>query len=150
MRPLLSAALLASLLAACASPPAESPRQSGEPLALRIVAVNDFHGYLEPPTGGWAPPGPADGPKPARIAAGGAPRLAAAIDSLRQGLPHSIVVSAGDNIGASPLASALFHDEPSVEALGRMGVSLSALGNHEFDRGQVELLRIANGGCHPR
>lgn len=150
MRRLLSAALLVWLLAGCASRPAESPRQTGEPLALRIVAVNDFHGYLEPPTGGWTPLGPADdGAKAARIAAGGAPRLAAAIDSLRQESRHAIVVSAGDNIGASPLASALFHDEPSVEALGRMGVSLSAVGNHEFDRGQVELLRIANGGCHP-
>lgn len=149
MRPLLPAVLLAALLAACASFPGSSPRSVGETLSLRIVAVNDFHGYLEPPAGGWTAPARAEGDKPTRIAAGGAARLATAIDSLRAGHRHSIVVSAGDNVGASPLASALFHDEPSADALGRMGVSLSAVGNHEFDRGRAELLRIANGGCHP-
>lgn len=148
MRPVLPAVLLSALLAACASPPGGvPPRLAGEPLALRIVALNDFHGYLEPPAGGWTVR--AEGERPERIAAGGAARLAAAIDSLREGHRHSIVVSAGDNIGASPLASALFQDEPSAEALGRMGVTLSVVGNHEFDRGRAELLRIANGGCHP-
>lgn len=146
MKPWAAVALLAALLAACASPP---PRPVGEPLPLRIVAVNDFHGYLEPPAGGWLVPANEPGGKPVRVAAGGAARLAAAIDSLRDGQRHSIVVSAGDNIGASPLASALLQDEPSAEVLGRLGVALSAVGNHEFDRGRAELLRIAGGGCHP-
>ena len=59
------------------------------------------------------------------------------------------MVSAGDNIGASPLVSGLFHDEPTIEAFNAMGVDISAVGNHEFDEGSAELLRMQDGGCHP-
>ena len=58
-------------------------------------------------------------------------------------------VAAGDLIGASPLLSGLFHDEPTIEALSLMGLEVSAVGNHEFDEGRDELLRMQNGGCHP-
>ncbi len=58
-------------------------------------------------------------------------------------------MAAGDLIGASPLLSALFNDEPTVEALSMMGLAISAVGNHEFDDGKDELLRMQNGGCHP-
>ena len=89
--------------------------------------------------GGWA-----------RSNAGGAAHLATAIRELRAAKPHSAVVGAGDLVGASPLDSALFHDEPTVAALGEAGLELSSVGNHEFDRGRDELLRLANGGCHPK
>ena len=59
-------------------------------------------------------------------------------------------MAAGDLIGASPLLSAAFHDEPTVEALGLAGLDLASVGNHEFDEGADELLRIQHGGCHPR
>jgi 5'-nucleotidase len=59
------------------------------------------------------------------------------------------VVSAGDLIGASPLLSALFHDEPTIEAMNLLGLDFNAVGNHEFDEGAAELLRMQNGGCHP-
>ena len=55
----------------------------------------------------------------------------------------------GDNIGASPLASALFHDEPTIDFLNAIGMNASAVGNHEFDEGYTELLRMQFGGCHP-
>ena len=58
-------------------------------------------------------------------------------------------VAAGDLIGATPLLSALFHDEPTVEALGAMGLEVSSVGNHEFDKGVTELLRMQGGGCSP-
>ena len=58
-------------------------------------------------------------------------------------------VAAGDLIGASPLLSAMFHDEPTIESLSLMGLAISAVGNHEFDKGKAELLRMQNGGCHP-
>ena len=58
-------------------------------------------------------------------------------------------VSAGDLIGATPLVSALFHDEPSIEAFNAMGLDYNGVGNHEFDEGVTELLRMRYGGCHP-
>ena len=63
---------------------------------------------------------------------------------------NTITVAAGDLIGASPLLSAAFHDEPTIEALGLAGLDLASVGNHEFDEGADELLRIQNGGCHPQ
>ncbi len=62
---------------------------------------------------------------------------------------NTAVVSAGDLIGASPLLSALFHDEPTIEAMNRIGLDLNAVGNHEFDEGADELLRMQRGRCHP-
>jgi 5'-nucleotidase len=78
---------------------------------------------------------------------GGAARMGATLTALRSGKAHSITVAAGDLIGASPLESAYFLDEPSIAALSRMGLDLAAVGNHEFDRGTAELRRIQDGGC---
>jgi len=59
----------------------------------------------------------------------------------------TLVVGAGDLIGATPLASGLFHDEPAVEVLNYLGLNLTSVGNHEFDKGTQELLRLQAGGC---
>ena len=125
---------VATGLAGCAH--RSSPRAVSAPLELRVVAFNDFHGHLEPVEG-------ADG------AIGGAAYLAAHVARLRSEAEHAIVVSAGDLIGASPLVSALFQDEPTVLAMNRMGLDLNAVGNHELDEGLGELLRVVEGGCHP-
>lgn len=58
-------------------------------------------------------------------------------------------MAAGDLIGGSPALSGLFRDEPSVESLNAMGLDVSGVGNHEFDRGVTELIRMQDGGCHP-
>lgn len=108
---------------------------------VQILAVNDFHGNLEPPAGSSGRIG--------TINAGGAEYLATHIRRLRAANANTIVVSAGDMIGASPLLSALFHDEPTIEAFNSMGLDFNAVGNHEFDEGATELLRMQNGGCHP-
>jgi 5'-nucleotidase len=112
---------------------------------LKLLAINDFHGNLEPPTGS----GGVIGTTPA----GGAEYLATQLKALRakaaaEGAP-TLTVAAGDLIGASPLLSAAFHDEPTVEALNLMGLDYASVGNHEFDEGSAELLRIQSGGCHP-
>ncbi len=112
------------------------------PVRLDLLAFNDFHGNLEPTQDNLLVGG-------ARVAAGGASYLAAHVAALRAKAEHSIVVSAGDLIGASPLLSALFHDEPTIEAMNRLGLDLNGVGNHEFDEGVDELLRMQNGGCHP-
>ncbi|MEO1227635.1 MAG: bifunctional metallophosphatase/5'-nucleotidase [Myxococcota bacterium] len=111
-------------------------------MRLQLLALNDFHGNLEPPAGGLALP---DGAVPA----GGVAWLAAHIEALRGRARNTLVVSAGDLIGASPLISALFHDEPTIEAMNLIGLDFNAVGNHELDEGLAELLRMKHGGCHP-
>ena len=133
--------VLAALLAGCASAPAP------EPVPVRILAINDFHGNLKPPLGGIRVKDPADPARQVSVAAGGAEHLATAVAELEKGHPDHIFVAAGDLIGASPLLSALFHDEPTVEALSTMGLEVSSVGNHEFDKGVAELQRMQRGGC---
>jgi len=146
MRCRLAIALLAAAgLLACAPAPT---RPTG-PVEVKILAINDFHGNLRPPQGGIRTRDPLDAGKTVNVPAGGAEHLASAVSELRAKNPNHIFVAAGDLVGASPLASALFHDEPTVEALGLMGLEASAVGNHEFDHGSAELLRLQRGGCHP-
>ena len=137
------AALTLALAAAPAQahkpkPPVIKDRSQVE---VQILALNDFHGNLLPPAG--------SGGRVGTTLAGGAAYLATHVQNLEATNANSIVVSAGDLIGASPILSALFHDEPTVEAMNEIGLDLNAVGNHEFDEGATELLRMANGGCHP-
>jgi 5'-nucleotidase len=113
---------------------------------VRLVAFNDLHGNLEPPAGSSGRVTTDDG---AAVDAGGAAFLAAHVARLRAEAPNTVLLSAGDNVGASPAASALFHDEPTVDLLDSLGVAASVVGNHEFDEGLPELQRPAHGGCHP-
>ncbi|KJC46671.1 5'-nucleotidase [Bradyrhizobium sp. LTSP885] len=140
------AAAICSLVVIAASPCAA---QTAAPVDLRILAINDFHGYLRPPPGGIRITDPADATKKIMVAAGGAERMATAVKKLREGHNNNIFVAAGDLIGASPFLSAMFHDEPTIESLSMMGLAISSVGNHEFDEGKDELLRMQNGGCHP-
>jgi 5'-nucleotidase len=112
-----------------------------------MLAINDFHGNLLPSSGGIRVPDPADRSKTVVLRAGGAEHLATAVQQLRAKNPNHIFVAAGDLIGATPLLSALFKDEPTIESLSLMGLEASAVGNHEFDKGATELLRMQNGGC---
>jgi len=146
-RPRLMVAWLLALLAAIgvfAAPAstAQKPDPPGQLVDLQLLAFNDYHGYLETDSN----PGPGNvGSDPA----GGGEFLSAKLNELRQGNKYSLTVAAGDLIGGSPFLSGLFHDEPSVESLNAMGVDVSSVGNHEFDEGVTELLRVQNGGCHP-
>ena len=139
----LTAAASAILLAGCATPP---PAATG-PVSVKVLAINDFHGNLMPSAGGIRIQDPNDRSKSLTLRAGGAEHLATAVQQLREKNPNHIFVAAGDLIGASPLLSALFKDEPTVESLSLMGLETSAVGNHEFDKGATELLRMQNGGC---
>jgi 5'-nucleotidase len=123
--------------------------QTAPPVELRILAINDFHGYLRPPPGGIRIVDPEDKTRRLVVPAGGSERMATLVSQLREGHNNTIFVAAGDLIGASPLLSAMFNDEPTIESLSIMGLELASVGNHEFDRGKDELLRMQNGGCHP-
>lgn len=108
---------------------------------VQLLAINDFHGALEPASGGTGRVGTTD--------AGGVEYLATHLARLKGTNPNTIVVSAGDNIGGTPLLSSLFHDEVTIEALNLAGLQVSAVGNHDLDEGWWELYRIQKGGCHP-
>ena len=141
------APLTALALSACATVPSPELAQeaSPEPVTLRIVGLNDFHGNLEPLR------------RPLRLVesdgeqqqvyAGGAAYLASAVAAIKSEAEHSLVIAAGDLIGGSPLISSYFLDEPSIGAMNRIGLDFNAVGNHEFDRGWEELKRIQEGGC---
>jgi 5'-nucleotidase len=116
---------------------------------LRILAINDFHGYLRASTGGIRITDPNDKTRKITVPAGGAEHMATLVKELSEGHKNTIFVAAGDLIGASPLLSAMFHDEPTIESLSMMGLALASVGNHEFDEGEDELKRMQNGGCHP-
>jgi 5'-nucleotidase len=141
-RPVLALAITTTLAAS-------SLAQTPAPVELRILAINDFHGNLRPPPGGIRIADPEDKTKKTVVTAGGAEHMATLVKELREGHKNTIFVAAGDLIGASPFLSAMFHDEPTIEALSMMGMDLASVGNHEFDEGKDELLRMQNGGCHP-
>ncbi len=134
---------------------------------VQLLAINDLHGHLAPGTPGsvqtgccnpvfnTATPPVQTGWTQKSVPAGGLAYLATHIKRLRAGHPNSFSVGAGDMIGASPLVSALFHDEPTIEGLNSIGFDDIGVGNHEFDEGIAELQRMQYGnqrggnGCHP-
>ena len=142
--------LLASsaTLAACAAQerPATiaTPAAMAAPVEVQILGLNDFHGNLETPAEAVPLTRP-DG-SVTRYRAGGAAQLAATLQRLRSGR-QSVTVAAGDLIGATPLVSAYFLDEPTIRALSLAGLEIAAVGNHEFDKGGAELRRMQEGGC---
>ncbi|TDB95647.1 bifunctional metallophosphatase/5'-nucleotidase [Actinomadura sp. 7K534] len=130
-----------TVIALTAQPAAARPAPTA---SVKLLALNDFHGNLEPPSGSS---GRAINENGETVDAGGAAYVAAHMKRLRD--RNTLTVAQGDLIGATPLISAAYHDEPSVQFLGDIGVTASAVGNHEFDEGYRELLRIQHGGCHP-
>jgi 2',3'-cyclic-nucleotide 2'-phosphodiesterase (5'-nucleotidase family) len=145
---------LASLTAAAAlaavslglAPSAEAGPKPKE-FELQVLSFNDFHGHLQPPSGTDATLGTTLDPSSTTV--GGAEYLSTKLTELREGAKYSHTVAAGDLIGGSPLLSGLFHDEPAVESLNALDLDVSSVGNHEFDEGVDELLRMQRGGCHP-
>src|SRR4051794_19997256 len=162
MKRRLAAAL--GCMAALALPTAAVADPSHE-LHVQLLAINDLHGHLSPSTPGTIQVGCCNAVRNSSgvqtgwtqkvVPAGGIAYLAAHMKALRATNPNTITVGAGDMIGASPLVSALFHDEPTIEALNSMGLDVTGVGNHEFDEGVDELLRMRYGnqrggtGCHP-
>ncbi|MEB8340561.1 bifunctional metallophosphatase/5'-nucleotidase [Streptomyces endophyticus] len=154
-RPLAFVVTLAAAGALMAALPAGATPQKnaagGRYQDVQLLSFNDLHGNLEPPAGssGQVTEDQADGTTK-KIDAGGVEYLASSLRTARQGHPYSVTAAAGDLIGASPLLSGLFHDEPTVEAMNKLDLDVTSVGNHEFDEGSAELARLQNGGCHPK
>ena len=135
------AALSATGLALASTPSNAAP--NGPTMDIQLLSFNDFHGNLEPPSG-------SSGrilTKAGNVDAGGVEYLATHLAQARQGHPNTLTVAAGDIVGASPLLSAAFHDEPTILAMNKLGLDATAVGNHEFDEGYKEIQRLQNGGC---
>jgi 5'-nucleotidase len=158
-RILAAAAGLATVGALAAAMPASAGQDrstphhhpgSGRYQDVQLLSFNDLHGNLEPPTGssGRVAELQADGTTKS-IDAGGVEYLATHLREARKGNKYSITAAAGDMVGASPLISGLFHDEPTIDALNKLDLDVTSVGNHEFDEGAKELARLQNGGCHP-
>jgi 5'-nucleotidase len=151
LRRSLTATLAASVLAAVgfAGTAQATTDANSSTVDIQMLAINDFHGNLEPPTGssGRITTGFDATGKAITVDAGGAEYLATHLKQARVGHPNTMTVAAGDLIGASPLLSAAFHDEPTILSMNKLGLDVTAVGNHEFDEGKDELLRMAYGGC---
>ena len=142
-----AAAALAAPTTALADPGKAQPKSHFPLTDLQILSFNDFHGNLQPPGGSSGRVLNPDGQT--FTAAGGVEYLATHLAEARKGHPNTVTVAAGDIVGASPLISALFHDEPTIRSMNALGLDVSAVGNHEFDEGYVELQRLQHGGCLP-
>ncbi|MFD7694903.1 bifunctional metallophosphatase/5'-nucleotidase [Streptomyces sp. NPDC059374] len=147
---------LAAALPATASPAGSGKgghghgHDTGRYQDVQLLSFNDLHGNLEPPSGssGRVTELQADGTTKT-IDAGGVEYLATHLRQARAGKKYSVTAAGGDMVGASPLISGLFHDEPTIEALNKLELDVTSVGNHEFDEGSKELARLQNGGCHP-
>jgi 5'-nucleotidase len=134
-------------------PKDQGPKNKDNDTHVQLLAFNDFHGHLEPSTPGSIQTGCCVANStntawtPMTVPAGGVEYFASYIKGLRELNSNTVTVGAGDLIGASPLISGLFHDEPTIHAMNAIGVDVSGVGNHEFDEGIGELLRMQNGGC---
>jgi 5'-nucleotidase len=127
----------------------EKAPAAGSTVTISLLGLNDFHGNILPPSAPVLAPD-ATNPAGTRVSAGGAAYLSTLVRSLKAQNPgRTLVVAAGDMVGASQLSSGLFHDEPTIEVLNHMGLDVASVGNHEFDRGSTELVRLQNGGCFP-
>ncbi len=144
IKSLFSAIVLVSAVALLLAMPFPAFAAKPANVDVQILALNDFHGALDPSTVKT----PGTSPQQYYYV-GGAKYLAYRLNEAAAANPNTVKVSAGDMIGASPLLSALFHDEPTIQAFNLMGFEFSSVGNHEFDEGWSELLRLQNGGCHP-
>jgi 5'-nucleotidase len=147
-------ALVVGLLLAAASTALAANPPKDKDTQVQLLAINDFHGHLEPNTPGTiryccefdTNPTVNRNVVVTRLA-GGVEYLATLVKNLRERNSNTITVSAGDTIGASPLLAGLFHDEPAIEAMNALGLQVNGVGNHEFDEGLTELYRMQNGGC---
>ncbi|MDN3988184.1 bifunctional metallophosphatase/5'-nucleotidase [Zwartia vadi] len=142
-------ALLGLLIITGCTTPQDRSSQAGA-ISVKIIALNDFHGYLNRADNAELYVSDPDQPNsPVRVQVGGVAYIASLIKKLKAENPNAIVVSAGDLVGASPAISSFTQDEATINIMGQMGMEVSVVGNHEFDRGKVELLRLQNGGCAP-
>ena len=127
----------------------ETPQAATTPrtIPLRLIVFNDFHGNLEPGNLSLPFADPLLATPSERVPVGGMAALSGMVKLLRVGMPYSLTLSSGDLFGASPLVSTLYRHETTVMQMNQLELDASVVGNHEFDAGLDELLRLKKGGC---
>ncbi|MBP2080167.1 5'-nucleotidase C-terminal domain-containing protein [Oceanobacillus polygoni] len=119
----------------------EAPNE--DVLELQLLSLNDLHGKIDQEYS-LDPDGDGVFDMYGRM-----DYTAAAMKEREQENEHTLIVHAGDMIGGSSPISGLLQDEPTVEIMEAIGFDVGTVGNHEFDEGLDELLRMVNGGDHP-
>ena len=107
-----------------------SPAQAADDVTLNLIGINDFHGRIDANT----------------------VKFAGTVEQIRQegGADNSLLISAGDNVGASLFASAVQKDIPTIDVLNALALDASAAGNHEFDKGADDLTgRLSDAADFP-
>ena len=151
MQRIISILVIALFATSCAQAPttvtSAKAQERSVTVDVKIIAFNDFHGNLRTPSLRVPVPDATQSIGIRFEPAGGIEQFSALVQSLKAKNRNFAVVSAGDMVGATPLLSALFKDEPTIEAMNLVGVDFHAVGNHEFDYGIKHLKRLQNGGC---
>ncbi|MGG3468785.1 5'-nucleotidase C-terminal domain-containing protein [Neobacillus pocheonensis] len=106
-------------------------------IQLQLLGVNDFHGQLNITR-------KFNGKDVGRVE-----YLAAYLKQKKAKNKNTLLVHAGDMVGASAPVSSLLQDEPTIKVLNKLGFDVGTLGNHEFDQGVKEMMRLIHGGFHP-
>ncbi|ULL16030.1 hypothetical protein DVH26_17205 [Paenibacillus sp. H1-7] len=123
-----------------------------ENIKLQLLSVNDLHGKINDKYSEKSLNEDLDGDGiiSATTFVGGMDYMAGAMKQREAANPNTFVIHGGDMVGGSPPISALFQDEPTVEIMEAMGFDVGVPGNHEFDEGTREMLRLLNGRTHPK
>jgi 5'-nucleotidase len=139
------------ILVSCGGSSTNSSDNSTQPVTVKLIAFNDFHGYLtqDDPENKIYVSDSSNKNATSLISVGGGAYMATLINNLRSTNANHVVIAAGDLIGASPAISSLTQDEATIDFMNLVGLDVSAVGNHEFDRGLAELKRLQSGGCAP-
>lgn len=153
-RTTLASLLAAALMIGCSggTPQDQAPKagQSAEAVSVKLIAINDFHGRLKTdPDDRGASVTIKDGATVKSVRVGGAAFLSTLVNELKATAPYSMVVAAGDIIGASQPIAGLTSEEGAIDVMNQIGLEVSSVGNHEFDARKDELLRMQKGGCKP-
>ncbi|MRG87536.1 endonuclease [Salinibacillus xinjiangensis] len=124
------------------------PGDPGEPgedlLSVQLLSLNDLHGKIDQEY-----ELDLDGDETVDGTFGRMDYVSTYLKNREQENPNTLMVHAGDMIGGSSPVSALYQDEPTVEIMEEIGFDVGTVGNHEFDEGTDELLRMVEGGEHP-
>lgn len=110
---------------------AHDAASASEYVDVQLLSITDLHGYLQAPPAGDAVITGAGGEQ---FVVGGVPYLAAHLKALRAGRANSIFFAPGDLFSGWEFPAETLADEPTIEALNRMGLDFATAGNHEFDR----------------
>ncbi|SEB70520.1 5'-nucleotidase C-terminal domain-containing protein [Paenibacillus sp. GP183] len=143
MKKILHVALGLALLGSIVTPAVMAADTPASTVKVQLLGINDFHGQLDTVSDVKDANGKVVDQR------GGASYLVAYLNERKKTNPNTLLIHAGDAVGASAPLSALSQDEPTMDLMNKLGFSVGTLGNHEFDHGVAEAKRLVYGGINP-